>query len=252
MLEYQNVYAQAGRTPILENCSVSFPTGKLSIVVGQNGCGKTTLLQCLNGASRVTEGKILLNGADFLSLSLKERAKRIAFLPQTRAVIPTLPVQNLVEHGRFPWLGFARRKSEKDREIVEDAMRFAGTDAYAMQRVDTLSGGMRQRAFFAMTLAQDCDVIVLDEPTTYLDLPGQRQFMKSLVQLSRKGKTVIAVLHDLSQALQYADLLVVMENRQIAAVMPPKQCLKSHILEQVFDAKIKTFSDAEGTYYVVS
>lgn len=249
MLKFSHVDASCGFTLILNDISIAFHTGEITTVIGPNGCGKTTLLQCLNGSSRVTSGSISLDGMDYLAMPLKKRAQRLSFLPQVRTIIPSLPVQTLVEHGRFPHLGFARRKSQKDIAIVRNAMDFTHVSPYAAQHADTLSGGIRQRAFFAMTLAQDCEYIVLDEPTTYLDLGGQREFMEMILQLKKQGKTVILVLHDLGQALRISDTLVIMQDRKIAATATPKECLRQHIIEDVFDIHIKEFSDDAGSYY---
>ncbi len=249
MLEFRKVDIRCNFVPILNQISVCFQKGEITTVIGPNGCGKTTLLQCLNGSSKVTSGTILLDGADYLAMPFKERARRVSFLPQVRTIIPALPVKTLVEHGRFPHLGFARRKSKKDIEIVAHAMDFAQVSPYAAQYADTLSGGIRQRAFFAMTLAQDCDYIVLDEPTTYLDLNGQRAFMEMLAQLKAQGKTVILVLHDIGQALEISDTLVIMQDRKIAATATPEECLRQHIIEEVFDVRLKVFSDKGRHYY---
>ena len=218
MLEFSHVSANCQHTKILTDISVSFPTGEITTIVGPNGCGKTTLVQCLNGVSKVTSG-------------------------------PTLPVRTLVEHGRFPHLGFSRRKTEKDREIVTRAMEFTHVETYADQYVDTLSGGIRQRVFLAMILAQDCDYIVLDEPTTYLDFIGQRDFLSLIRSLKENGKTVILILHDLNQALSLSDRLVVMQEQKIVATGTPDICIQSHILEDVFHASLKQFHDKDGTYY---
>lgn len=249
MLEFRNVSVSCGRTPILNSVSVSFPKGCITTMIGPNGCGKTTLLQCLNGASTVTSGAVFLDGEDYLQLSLRERARRVSFLPQTRTVIPSIPARMLVEHGRFPYLGFSRKKTEKDVRIVEDAMNFTHTLPFAGQSVDTLSGGIRQRVFFAMTLAQDCDYIVLDEPTTYLDPNGQNDFLDMIRELKAQGKTIILTLHDLNHALQVSDRLIVMKDRAIFTQDTPSKCLESHILEKVFNVTCKQFSDQDGTYY---
>lgn len=249
MLEFRHVNIKCGSTPILDDISVCFQKGGITTVIGPNGCGKTTLLQCLNGSSRVTAGTITLDDMDYLAMPLRERARQLSFLPQVRTIIPALPVKTLVEHGRFPYLGFSRRKSQSDIAIVENAMDFAHVSPYAAQYADTLSGGIRQRAFFAMTLAQDCDYIVLDEPTTYLDLNGQRELMDMILELKNQGKTIILVLHDLGQALRISDTLVIMQDRKIAATATPKECLRQHMIEDIFDVRIKQFSDEEGCYY---
>ena len=249
MLEFKNVSVSCGRTPILDQISVSFPKGIITVLIGPNGCGKTTLLQCLNGASRVTSGEILLEGRDFLRFSTKERARKVSFLPQVRSIIPAIPARMLVEHGRFPYLGFSRKKTGEDKRIVEHALRFTHTMPYADQSTDTLSGGIRQRVFFAMTLAQDCDYLVLDEPTTYLDPDGQKDILSLIQELKTQGKTIIVTLHDLSQAIRIADRLVVMDNRKIIAQDTPEECLKHHIIQDVFHVSCKQFHDKEGTYY---
>ena len=249
MLEFYHVNISCGTASILKDIFVEFKQGEITTIIGPNGCGKTTLLQSLNGSSNVTSGSIILDGLDYLAMPLKERARRLSFLPQVRTIIPALPVRTLVEHGRFPYLGFARKKSVRDIEVVEDAMRFTHVDNYATQYCDTLSGGIRQRAFFAMTLAQDCDYIVLDEPTTYLDIKGQRHFMNMVLSLKEQGKTIILVLHDLAQALRISDTLVIMQDRKIAATGTPEECLRQHIIEDVFDVHLKSFSDDDGCYY---
>ena len=249
MLEFRHVNISCGTASILKDISVEFKQGEITTIIGPNGCGKTTLLQSLNGSSKVTSGSILLDDLDYLAMPLKERARRLSFLPQVRTIIPALPVRTLVEHGRFPYLGFARKKSARDIEVVEEAMRFTHVDNYATQYCDTLSGGIRQRAFFAMTLAQDCNYVVLDEPTTYLDIKGQRQFMDMVLSLKEQGKTIILVLHDLAQALRISDTLVIMQDRKIAATGTPEECLGQHIIEDVFDVHLKSFSDDDGCYY---
>ena len=249
MLEFSHVSVSCGHTPILNDISVSFLPGQITTLIGPNGCGKTTLLQCLNGVSKVTAGDIHLNGEDYLKLSPKERAKKLAFLPQVRTIIPTLPAKTLVEHGRFPHLGFSRKKSKKDIEIVEQVMEFTHVKQYAGCYVDTLSGGIRQRVFFAMVLAQDCDYIVLDEPTTYLDISGQRDFLEMVCSLKEQGKTVILILHDLSQAVRISDRLVVMNERTIVGSGTPEEVLDSHVIEEVFQTRLKRFRDEDGEYF---
>ena len=188
MLKYEHVNVAVSRTNILNDINITFPKGQITTIIGPNGCGKTTLLQCLNGCSKVTAGTITVDNENILSLPLKERAKRIAFLPQIRTVIPVLPVRTLVEHGRFPYLGFTRRKTDKDNEIVNNSMEFTNVMPYSEDNTDTLSGGIRQRVFFSMILAQDSRIIIMDEPVTYLDLEGKRTFFSMVNKLKKSDK----------------------------------------------------------------
>ena len=221
MLKYEHVNVAVSRTNILNDINITFPKGQITTIIGPNGCGKTTLLQCLNGCSKVTAGTITVDNENILSLPLKERAKRIAFLPQIRTVIPVLPVRTLVEHGRFPYLGFTRRKTDKDNEIVNNSMEFTNVMPYSEDNTDTLSGGIRQRVFFSM-----------------------------VNKLKKSGKTIILVLHDLSDAIRISDNLVIMNDRKIAISDTPANCLKTHIIEDVFHTTYKKFSDDEGDYYI--
>lgn len=250
MLSFKHVDVSVSGTHILKDINVDFNDGEITTIIGPNGCGKTTLLSCLNSSAKVTSGNIMLDDINLLSLPLKERAKKIAFLPQVRTIIPTLPVRTLVEHGRFPYLGFSRRKSKKDIDIVNQSMDFTHVTPYENNNTDTLSGGIRQRVFFSMILAQDSNIIVMDEPVTYLDLEGKRTFFDMIKRLKEAGKTIILVLHELSDAIRISDNIVVMNDRKIAACGTPEECLKQHIIEDIFHTTYKKFSDEDGEYYI--
>ncbi len=249
MLKYETASIGYTKSPILTDINVTFNQGEITAIVGPNGCGKTTLLQALIGGSRLLAGRILLQGNDLSQLSDKERAASLAFLPQTRSIIPALPVHTLVEHGRFPHMGFNRRKTADDIRLVREAMDFTGIISYADQSVDTLSGGIRQKVFFAMTLAQDTELLVLDEPTTFLDAQASREFFDMLHQLKAKGKTIILVLHDLAQALTHADRIIVMQDKKIAAAGSPEECLQQQILQNIFHTNLHQFREGDKTYY---
>lgn len=250
MLRFENITLSCDRTLIIENVSVEFPDKAITTVIGPNGSGKTTLLQALNGSSTVNSGKIYLNDADYLAMPPRKRAQLLSFLPQVRSTLPTIPVKTLVEHGRFPYLGFSRKMGSEDRKIVANALEQAELTDYATQSVDTLSGGVRQRAFLAMQLAQNCDYLIADEPTTYLDLPSQKKILSIYSKLRDAGKTVILVLHDLTQALQISDYIVLVDNQKIIASGKPEELINSGIIEQVFGIKLKQFEDADGKYIV--
>ena len=250
MLKFDNLNVSYRHQEILHGITEQIPTGCITTIIGPNGCGKTTLISSITGGSDVTGGRILLDDTDILKLSCKERAKLIAFLPQVRQTIPALPVKTLVEHGRFPHLGYARRKSDEDIRIVNDVMHFTGIEKYKNMYVNTLSGGIRQRVFFAMILAQDCDTIILDEPTTYLDIEGQRIFYQLILDLKKQGKTILLILHDISKALSISDKIIIMNNSEIIFSGLPADCISSHMIEEVFHAECRKLCDEKGTYYL--
>ncbi len=249
MLEYQSVSIGYRGEPVLKEISVRFPARKITAIVGPNGCGKTTLVQCLIGASRLTAGRILLDGKDLSAVSPRERARKIAFLPQMHASLPAISVRLLTEHGRFPYMGFGRKASPEDRRAVEEAMAQAQVRAYADERVDTLSGGVRQRAFLAMLLAQNAPVLVFDEPTTYLDIRGQVEFLSLLRGLRAEGRTILVVLHDLNQAAQIADRVVLMQDRKIAACGSCAECLTEQRIAAVFGVSCRGAGQGGENWY---
>ena len=250
MLEFKNVSVVKNGTTLLKNINLNIETGKLTVFIGPNACGKTSLLQTLNGSSKVSKGSIILDGEDYLSLAPKERAKKLSFLPQVHSVIPSISVRTLVSHGRFPYLGFSRRSGDEDKRIVSEAMEKTGVSEFSGAGVDTLSGGVRQRAFIAMQLAQQSDLIVADEPTTYLDIPSKRKVVEIYTGLRDEGKTVILVLHELTTALEIADRIVVMKDRKIVKTGSPSEIINSEIPWDIFGVRVRKFSDEEGEYLV--
>lgn len=250
MLKYENVSVSCGHTPLLSNINLTVNDNTITTVIGPNGCGKTTLLRALSGSCTVTSGKIYIDDTDYLSLKPKKRAQLLSYLPQIRGTIPTLSVKTLTEHGRFPYLGFTRKANAEDYRIIENSMNLAGVSDYATQSVDTLSGGIRQRAYISMQLAQDSSYVIADEPTTYLDIPSQKDVISIYRTQKELGKTVILVLHDIAQALSVSDQIIVMKDRKIIAADTPTELLKQHIIEDVFGIQIKEFKDEENTYYL--
>ncbi len=250
MLEFKNVSVVKNGTTLLKDINLNIETGKLTVFIGPNACGKTSLLQTLNGSSKVSKGSIILDGEDYLSLAPKERAKKLSFLPQVHSVIPSISVRTLVSHGRFPYLGFSRRSGDEDKRIVSEAMEKTGVSEFSGAGVDTLSGGVRQRAFIAMQLAQQSDLIVADEPTTYLDIPSKRKVVEIYTGLRDEGKTVILVLHELTTALEIADRIVVMKDRKIVKTGSPSEIINSEIPRDIFGVRVRKFSDEEGEYLV--
>lgn len=250
MLEFLNVSVSVSKTPILKDISVKFNEGEITSIIGPNGCGKTTLLQTLNGVSTVTAGKIIIDNEDYLALPIRQRAKRLSFMPQFRENAPCISVEGLVEHGRFPYMGFSRKMSSEDREAVEHALMYAQISQYKSCMVNELSGGLCQRVYLAMQLAQNSPYMVMDEPMNYLDFPSQRQMYGLIRRLKDDGKTVILVLHDLNQALQISDKIVVMQDRKLVCCKTPEECIKSGIIKQVFQCFINSIEVDGANQYI--
>jgi iron complex transport system ATP-binding protein len=250
VLEFKNVDVSIGKAPILKNISVKFEQEKITSIIGPNGSGKTTLLQTLNGLSTVTAGSIELDDEDFLRLSHKERARKLSFMSQLRDNTPAISVEGLVEHGRFPYMGFSRRQSDEDREAIAYALRYTGLYEQRSYMISELSGGMRQRAYLAMQIAQNSPYMVMDEPMNYLDFPSQREMFNLVKELSEKNKTIIMVQHDLNQALKISDRIVIMKDRAVVSSGTPEECLERGDIQKVFDCEIDKISINGSFQYI--
>lgn len=246
MIKFNNV-SIGYHQPILKELDLTIHDGGIHVIVGPNGCGKTTLMKGILNPEMVSEGEISLDNKPLNAYSLNERAKCFAYLPQSRP-IPHIHSKTLVGHGRYPYQGFLRSSTQHDREIVAHVMTQTKTDAFAHHYVDELSGGQRQRVFIAMALAQSCDWLLLDEPTTYLDFTAQLEVIELIKELKVQGKTILLTLHDLSMALQVADELIVMDKGKIMAQGNVNDILASKLLEKVFHIKIRLFEE-EGKKY---
>lgn len=247
MLEIQNLTAGYPGHPVLDRVSLTLPQGKITVIVGPNGCGKSTLLKSLAGILK-PEGDIRLDGQSLTSLSSQELAQKIAYLPQNRQ-IPDITVERLVLHGRFPYLNYPRRYRKEDYAIARAAMERMGIGDLAQRSLPTLSGGQRQKVYIAMALAQDTPVVLLDEPTTFLDISHQMQLMTQAMALAKAGKTVVLVLHDLTMAMEYADSLVVMEDGRVVCRGDAETMFASGKLAQVFGIQVKRMHTPDGWKY---
>lgn len=236
MVVFSQVSAGHGGHAVLEDISFTAPKGKITALIGPNGCGKTTLLKTACGLLEPLGGEITLHGNDRKSLRRKEWARLCALLPQMREV-PALPVEALVAHGRYPHLSFGRDLTAGDREIIHRAMEETGVLSLRDRLLPTLSGGERQRAYLAMALAQDPEVFFLDEPTTYLDI-GQKYEMLGLVsRLRERGKTVVMVLHDLPLAFSYSDFVAVLGQGRLLAFGESREVFQSGVPGQAFGVR---------------
>ena len=247
MLELKNISAGYGSKNVLDGVTASFEKGKLTSVIGVNGCGKSTLLKAILGTLPLSSGEILIDGQDLKSIGKNKLAKRISYLAQGKST-PDMTVEQMVLHGRFPYLSYPRRYKECDRRIAKKAMQDVGIAHLANKPMYTLSGGMRQTAYIAMALAQNTDYILLDEPTTYLDIAHQLELMKLLKRLADIGKGIVTVMHDLPLAFDFSNKILVINNGKAALNATPSEIIDSKIIEDIFGIKIKYTEDNKSFY----
>ncbi|MFR9779004.1 ABC transporter ATP-binding protein [Micromonospora sp. MS34] len=228
------VVGYEGRT-VLDGLDLDLPADAFTVVVGPNACGKSTLLRTMARLLTPRHGAVLLDGTAIRDLPTREVARRLGVLPQSPLVPEGITVADLVGRGRQPYQRWWRQWSTADGRAVEQAMILADVAGLADRPVDTLSGGQRQRVWIAMTLAQDTEALLLDEPTTFLDLAHQVEVLDLLHRLrTERGRTVVAVLHDLNQAARYADHLVAMRAGAVVAAGPPREILTADLVRDVF------------------
>ncbi|MDN2662336.1 ABC transporter ATP-binding protein [Psychromonas sp. 14N.309.X.WAT.B.A12] len=229
---------------IAKDLTVDIPQGKFTVIVGPNGCGKSTLLRSLSRLLVPQSGEILLNGENIHHQSTREVAKKLGLLPQSAIAPDGIKVIDLVSRGRFPHQKWFQPWSEADQQAVELAMQATGVIDFAEFNVDQLSGGQRQRVWVAMALAQETSLLLLDEPTTYLDIAHQIELMDLFQDLNQiQGHTLVAVLHDLNHACRYADHLIMIKAGEIIATGSPNEIVTEALIEQVFGLSCLILSD---------
>lgn len=233
-----------GDSLIIDDLNLAIPNGDITVFIGGNGCGKSTLLRSLARLLKPVKGSILLEGEKIAKLPTKEVAKKLAILPQGPVAPEGLTVLQLVKQGRYPYQNWLKQWTEEDEKMVKRALEATGMIDLAERQVDSLSGGQRQRAWIAMTLAQETDIILLDEPTTYLDMTHQIEILDLLFELNEQEKrTIVMVLHDLNLACRYAHNIVAIRDKKIYAQGRPEDIIDERLVREVFQMECEIALD---------
>jgi iron complex transport system ATP-binding protein len=243
-LEASGVSLGYDRGPVVDGLDLALPESQVTVIIGPNGCGKSTLLRGLGRLMRPARGQVLLDGRDIHAMPTRRVAQLVGLLPQQSNAPEGISVRELVGRGRYPHQGWFGRSGAHDDEVVAEALVDTSTLDYAERPVDELSGGQRQRVWIAMALAQRPDILLLDEPTTYLDIAHQVEILDLVCRLNReRGTTVVMVLHDLNLAARYADHLVVMAEGEIRRRGAPAECLTAETVQDAFGLEAVVVAD---------
>ncbi len=235
-----------GQRTIIRDLSATFPAGKVTTIVGPNGCGKSTLLRAMSGLLNLDTGTVSVDGQNISDMKRKDVARILGMLPQSPVAPEGLLVSDLVARGRHPHQAWFRQWSSTDEDAVFEALKQTGSADLASRTLDELSGGQRQRVWISMVLAQNTDILFLDEPTTYLDLATSVDILELVDSLRQElGRTVVMVLHDLNLAVRYSDYLVVMKEGQVIASGAPAEIITAELLQDAFDLRARVIEDPE-------
>lgn len=234
---------------IIDKMNLSIPRGEISIIIGSNGCGKSTLLKTIARVIKPGNGEIYINEKNIKNQKEMQIAKQIAFLPQAPICPSGITVKELVAYGRFPHQKMIGGLKSHDKEMINWALKETEMDGFADREIENLSGGQRQRAWIAMTLAQETDIIMLDEPTTYLDMSYQLEVLKVLEKLNKeKNITVVIVLHELNHACRFADTIIGLKNGEIVCNGSPKEVITKESLKKLYEIDAKLQLSEDGSY----
>lgn len=244
ILEAKNLEAGYDKKIIVDGIDISVPNNKISVIIGANACGKSTLLKTIARLIKPTKGEIHINGKDTSQYNPKHLARIMGLLPQSPIVPEGITVSDLVSRGRYPYQSFLKGMDNRDYEAVEEALDIMGITDIANRCVDELSGGQRQRVWIAMALAQQTDLLLLDEPTTYLDIAYQVEILDLLTDLNRRrGTTIVMVLHDINLSARYADYMFAVHQGKLVAQGAPSDVISEELMRQVFGLECRVMND---------
>ena len=248
-IEAQNITVKYDDKPILENETVKIQRGKINVIIGKNGCGKSTLMKTLCKQLKVTDGFVTLNGIDENEIPIKTFAKKVGILFQENQIPKEIKVRDLVSYGRFAQIGLFSKMTDEDDDIIDEAMMLTNTLIFEDREICELSSGQRQLVWIAMLLAQEAEYLFLDEPTTFLDLKNQFDILNCLKKINKeKGKTLVLILHDINIAAQYADYIFAMKDGMIIKEGETKEVLTEEFLKELYDVPIEVINENDRIY----
>lgn len=234
---------------IIEDMNLSIPKGKISIIIGANGCGKSTLLKTIARVNKSKSGDIIINNRNIKSIKEKDIAKEVAFLPQGPVCPSGLTVRELVSFGRFPYQKMIGGLNSHDKEVINWAIKETGLCEFSDRVIENLSGGQRQRAWIALVLAQETEIIMLDEPTTYLDMAYQLEVLEVLQKLNKERNiTIVIVLHELNNACKFADNIIGLKKGKIICEGHPKDVINKENLRKIYNIDANLRESENGQY----
>ncbi|MEW8955924.1 ABC transporter ATP-binding protein [Clostridium sp.] len=229
---------------VFKDIDLKVEEGKITTIIGPNGCGKSTLLKTMGRIIKPSNGEVYLKGENITKIQTKQIAKSLALLPQNPVAPPELKVEELVSYGRFPHCKKINKLTSKDKEIIEWAINVTKVTDFKEREIGCLSGGQRQKVWLAMALAQETDILLLDEPTTYLDMSHQLEVLKIVEELNKERKcTVVMVLHDINQAARFSHNIVAMRSGKIVATGKPEDVITKPVLKEVFNIEARIIID---------
>lgn len=243
-IETKDINISYGNVDIVENLNLEIPKGKITTIIGANGCGKSTILKTIARILTAKSGEIYINSKNIKKQNSKEIAKNMAVLPQSPQAPNGLTVEELIAYGRFPHKSGFRTDKKEDKEIVDWALKATGIYEFRNRKIEDLSGGQRQRAWIAMALAQKTDILLLDEPTTYLDLAHQLEVLEVLYELNKKyNTTIVMVIHELNNAARFAHHMIGIKKGKICCEGTPEEVMTKENLREIFNIDSEIVED---------
>ncbi len=241
-----------GKPPVISNCSFDARKGEFLALIGPNGSGKTTLIRGITGVLPASAGRICFQEQDLTALSLRERARLISVVPQVNRIPEGLTVREIVSLGRAPYLNRFGKLTLEDQELIKEAIALTELESFVNKEAANLSGGEQQRIVLARALAQNTPILILDEPTVYLDLYYQIHLLESVREImERRSLTVIAILHDLNQAARYADRIAFLSGGKITHIGSPRETLKTELLSEIYRIPLRVINDPDGNLFIL-